>query len=129
MFCTVIKSFQNRIQHALLIYFGSLNSEDSIVARKDPTIAYSLVFIGAELSTMHCMQTCLSTYVCYQVDIYTYVRKVFHHLEQNGRAAASILSKSTNGDSLEPYLIIFNAVFWREKYLTPSFDKYRKYRA
>ena len=61
--------------------------------------------------------------------LYTYVRKVFHHLEQNGRTAASILSNSTNGDSLEPYLIIFNAVFWREKYLTPSFDKYRKYRA
>ena len=60
--------------------------------------------------------------------IYTYVRKVFHHLEQNGLAAASILIRPMNKDSLEPYLIILNALFWREKYLMPSFDKCRKYR-
>ena len=60
--------------------------------------------------------------------IYTYVRKVFHHLEQNGFATASILIRPMTRDSLEPYLIILNALFWQEKYLTPSFDKCRKYR-
>ena len=60
--------------------------------------------------------------------LYTYLRKVFHHLEQNGLAAASILIRPMNKGSLEPYLIILNALFWREKYLTPSFDKCRKYR-
>ena len=55
--CTVIKSFQNRIKHALLIYFSFLGAGDSVVARKAPIIAYSLVFTGAARSTMHCMQT------------------------------------------------------------------------
>ena len=49
VFCTVIKSFQNRIQHALVFFL----SDYSIVARKDPIIAYFVDFIGAALSTMH----------------------------------------------------------------------------
>ena len=40
-----------------------------MVDRKDPIITYSLVFIGAALPTMHCMQTFLSTDLCYQVDM------------------------------------------------------------
>ena len=59
VFRTVIKSFQNRIQHAL----GLKSRWEGSYYRISP------VFIGAALSTMHCLQAFLSTDLCYQVDM------------------------------------------------------------
>ena len=59
VFRTVIKSVQNRIQHALGFNSCSEGSYYRI----------SHVFIGCALSTMYCMQAFLSTDLCYQVDM------------------------------------------------------------
>ena len=59
---------------------------------------------------------------------YTYVRKVFHHLDQNGFTAASNLVRPAKRYSLEPYLIILKALIWWEnisRYRLTNFENLR----
>ena len=48
-------------------------------------------------------------------NISNYVRKVFHYLEQNGFTAAGNLVRPAKRYSLEPYLIILNALIFGGK--------------
>ena len=59
---------------------------------------------------------------------YTYVRKVFHHLEQNGFTAANNVVRPAKRYSLEPYLITLNAWIWLEnisRYRLTNFENLR----